>query len=85
MPHTLTITDAEARELAVGEYMIRHGDRDWLCCSRGSDGGMHLRETRARRADAETWLAHKVAQLAARIVLGDASVYRTASGRLELA
>lgn len=77
-------TDAEIRELAASEYAIRRGDRGWLCCSRGSDGDYHLRETRSTHAQATSWLKHKASQLAARIALGETSAYRTASGRLEL-
>lgn len=74
------ITRDEAQQIADDEYEYRapyHGRGDWLCVSRGADGGWHYRDTAYSEAAARGWRDEKRRSLAARIMRGQVTASLT--------
>ena len=66
------ITRKEAQAIAAEEYGYRFArSSGWLCLSRGSDGGMHYRDSASSETDARAWCTRKVERLASRIMRGE--------------
>lgn len=65
------ITADEARAIAHEEYALRSYNGQHLVCSRGADGGMHLRETFTRSQAAVVWINTRRTQLRERILAGE--------------